>query len=125
MIKHRFTGLIFGAAMTLAASAHAASQVNGTLTIVIQAAPVGLTGITFNPGNPTIVCALAKGTVVSTLTAVGGDGTAVTWTLGGDTADFSLTQTTATTAEIVVGSNGIAAADCGQNENVTVGASQQ
>jgi hypothetical protein len=99
-------------------AANAATTVTtGTLTVVISPPPLALM---LNPSTASEACAVPAGTVVSTLSTTGGDGNAVTYSLtGGDTTDFAVSG-----SNIVVGSSGIAAADCGKTETVAVSASQ-
>jgi hypothetical protein len=78
---------------------------SATLSITIQFAPLV---IAFSPASPTEACNTAAGTVVAAVSTTGGDGNAVTLSLtGGDTTDFALSG-----SNIVVGPNGIAAANC-------------
>jgi hypothetical protein len=101
-----------------------AASVSGTLTIVV--APQVL-AMMINPSTVNEACEVAAGTVVSALSTVGGDGNPVTFSLapapgapGGAAADFVVAG-----SNVVVGPNGIAAADCNATEAYTVGASQQ
>jgi hypothetical protein len=109
-------------ALVVAAAPHAhAGSVTGSVTITIQQ----LLKLVFTPAAPTVLCNAPAGTVVAALSTTGGDGNAVTYTAtGGDTADFAVNGT-----NVVVGPNGIAAANCppaGQTttENVTIQATQ-
>jgi len=109
-------------ALVVAAAPHAhAGSVTGSVTITIQQ-PLKLV---FTPAAPTVPCNAPAGTVLSALSTTGGDGNAVAYTAtGGDTADFTVNGT-----NVVVGPNGIAAANCppaGQTttENLTITATQ-
>jgi hypothetical protein len=95
--------------------AHAGSA-TATLSITVQA-PLA---VVFTPSSPTEACSTAAGAVVSALSVTGGDGKAVTWSISGDTTDFALSG-----SNLVVGPNGIASADCGKVNTVTVTATQQ
>jgi hypothetical protein len=76
--------------------------------------------VTFSPASPTVLCAAAPGTTVSTIGTSGGDGNSITLSISGDTTDFDLSGT-----NIVVGPNGITTPDCGQVDIVTVTGTQQ
>lgn len=102
-----------------AVAATATQTVTSTLTIVINA-PLA---ISFSPANPTINCNAAAGTVVSAISQSGGDANPVTVSISGDTTDFALSATTLP-ANVIVGTNGIAAADCGKTNTVTITATQ-
>jgi hypothetical protein len=108
--------LAFLALIAIVGSQAQAGSVTATLPITIQA-PLALV---FNPAAPLIPCNAAPGTVVSALSLTGGDGNPGTFTAsGGDTSDFAASGTNA-----VVGPNGIAAAHCGQINNVTITGTQ-
>lgn len=113
-------GLLTALMLMLTPAADAASvTVSNALTITIS--PM-FGPVSFNPAAPSIACNAAAGAAVSQAAAAGGDGNPITWALtGGDTADF---QINATTGAITVGANGITAANCGQNQSVTVAATQ-
>jgi hypothetical protein len=81
----------------------ASISVKGTLSITVTA-PLN---ITFTPPNPSVACQAAPGTLVTTMSATGGDNTTITWSLAGDTTDFAVSG-----ANLVVGPNGIAASTC-------------
>jgi hypothetical protein len=85
------------------------------LTVTISA-PLSISA---SPSAPTVGCNAAPGSTVSTITPNGGDGTAISWALSGDTGDFAMSGNS-----LVVGANGIAAANCGGTQNVTITASQ-
>jgi len=53
------------------------------------------------------------------LSVTGGDGNPITWSISGDTTDFALSGN-----NVVVGPNGVAAADCGKVNIVVVTAAQ-
>jgi hypothetical protein len=78
-------------------------SVKGTLTITVTA-PLNFT---FSPPNPSVACLAPAGTVVTTMVPTGGDNTAITWSLAGDTTDFAISG-----ANLVVGPNGIATSTC-------------
>lgn len=93
-----------------------AASVSGTLTVVV--APQVL-AMVINPSTVNEACEVAAGTVVSALSTVGGNGNPVTFALAGDTTDFALSG-----SNVVVGPNGIAAANCNATQTMTVTASQ-
>ena len=97
-----FPALAQAAEVTAALNA-ASITVRGALVITITA-PIA---ITFSPANPSVACQAPPGTVVTTLSATGGDNTPITWSLAGDTTDFAISG-----ANLVVGPNGIAASTC-------------
>jgi len=93
-----------------------AGSTTGTVQITIQS-PLKVAA---NPASPTIFCNAAAGTVVTALSTTGGDGNPVTYqATAGDTTDFTMSG-----ANLVVGANGIAAANCSTTQNVTVTATQ-
>jgi len=89
--------------------------VTPTLFVTIQV-PLA---IVLTPSAPTEACDAAPGTVVSALSVTGGDGNPITWSISGDTTDFALSGN-----NVVVGPNGVAAADCGKVNIVVVTAAQ-
>ena len=98
-----FPALAQAAEVTAALNA-ASITVRGALVITITA-PIA---ITFSPANPSVACQAPPGTVVTTLSATGGDNTPITWSLaGGDTTDLAISG-----ANLVVGPNGIAGSTC-------------
>ena len=65
-------------------------------------------------------CTWPSGTVVMQMSTTGGDGQPVTYSLGGTpSGDFTISG-----SAVVVGANGIAPANCGKVENVTINATQ-
>ena len=118
-------------AMAAKAATTITQSASGTLTIKIS--PV-FGPVSFTPPSPitNFACGTMSGTLVSTASAAGGDGTTITWTMTGDTSDFALASAsgsttppiTGTTAEVIVGPNGISSANCGMTENVSVTATQ-
>jgi hypothetical protein len=120
-VKH----IAFVAAALCALAAPALAQHDATATVTSQSvlkltvtinAPFSLSA---SPSAPQIACNAPAGTTVSTLTANGGDGTAISWSLSGDTGDFVMSGN-----NLVAGSNGIASGNCGSTQNVTITASQ-
>jgi hypothetical protein len=111
------------AALLIAAiplAAHAAS-VSGSMSITVQPQALALV---ITPASATIACNAAAGTVVSTLSTIGGDGNTIMYAVTGvSNGDFVIGG--ASSNQIIVGPNGIATADCGKTQNVTVTASQQ
>jgi len=103
--------------LLLAADAPAqAGSATTTLQITIQS-PLA---IAFSPTNPTIACNAAAGSVVSAMSVTGGDGNPATFSAtGGDTSDFAVNG-----VDVVVGTNGIAAANCGKTMTLTITANQ-
>jgi hypothetical protein len=100
-------------------AAHAAS-VTGSFSVFVQQQALAMT---MTPASATIACNAAAGTVAATLSTVGGDGNAVTYSLtGASNGDFVIGG--AGNAQIIVGASGINTADCGKTQNITVTASQ-
>jgi hypothetical protein len=100
----------------LLASPAFAGTATGSLEVTIQAPFAEVC----TPGAPTIACNAPAGTVVAAITTTGGDGNTATFTAtGGDTTDFAVSG-----SNVVVGPNGIAAADCGKTNNLTITATQ-
>lgn len=97
------------------AAAQVTTQSVLKLTVTINA-PFSISA---SPAAPQIACNAAAGSTVTTLTANGGDGTAISYSLSGDTSDFAMSG-----SNIVVGSNGINPSNCGSTQNVTITASQ-
>lgn len=93
-----------------------AGTVSGTLSITVSPPAMALV---INPSSATLACNAAAGTAIAALSVTGGDGNAVTYTLAGDTTDFAISG-----SNVVVGANGIAAADCGKTFSETVTAAQ-
>lgn len=92
-----------------------AATASTTQTLTITIYPFNLV---FNPAAPNIPCSSPAGTAVATATIQGGDGTPVTFTMAGDTTDFTIN---ASTGVISVGPNGIAAAECpGEGNSATL-----
>ena len=87
-----------------------------TTTVAITIAPP--MKITVVPAAPTIACETAAGTAIAAMSLSGGTGGAVAYAASGS-ADFA-----ASGSSLVVGSNGIATADCGKTINVTITATQ-
>ena len=85
------------------------------LTVTINA-PFSISA---SPAAPQIACNAAAGSTVSTLTPQGGDNTAVSYSISGDTGDFVMSSN-----NLVVGANGIASGNCNSTQNVTITASQ-
>jgi len=108
-------------AVVLVAAPAFAGSVTLDVPITIQSPPK----IALNPPVPSVVCTAPAATVVAGLSLTGGDGNPATYTAtGGDTADFSVSG-----SNLVVGANGIAAANCpppGQTnvENISIKADQ-
>lgn len=113
--KARVLAVAALAALALPLPARAGS-VTGALSITVQPPAMALV---INPSSATLACNAAAGTVVSALSVSGGDGGAVTYTLAGDTTDFAIAG-----SNVVVGPNGIAAADCGKTFSESVTATQ-
>jgi len=114
-----------GAGFALLAIAMAGHAFAGSVTLSVPITIQAPLNIVVTPPAPSIVCNALAGTVVAGLSATGGDGNTSTYSAtGGDTADFGVSG-----SNIVVGANGIAAANCpavGQTnvENLTVKADQ-
>lgn len=68
----------------------------------------------------TLDCSWSAGTVVMTLSAIGGDGQPITYSLGGTpSGDLAISG-----ANLVVGPNGVATANCGKVEAIVINANQ-
>ncbi len=93
-----------------------ASSVSGTISITVAAPALALV---ISPSIAAVACEVTAGTTISALSTTGGDGNPVTFSLAGDTTDFVLSG-----ADVVVGPNGIAAANCNATQTVTVTARQ-
>ena len=95
---------------------HSANAGTATATLAAnKAAPLQLliTGVLMD-------CAWAPGMKVLTMGTVGGTGTAITYTFGGTpTGDLAISGNT-----LIVGPTGIAAANCGKIENISIIATQ-
>jgi hypothetical protein len=114
MLIHR--ALLAAVVLGMSAAAAAAGTTTATLTITVQA-PFQ---VVFTPAAPTIPCNAAAGSVVAGLSTTGGDGNAPTFAAtAGDTSDFAVSGT-----NVVVGTNGIAQANCGKTSNLTITATQ-
>jgi hypothetical protein len=118
LVRYIALATIVAVSLIGATVAAQAASVSGTLTVVV--APPAL-AMVINPSNVNEACEVPAGAVVSQLSATGGDGNPVTFSIsGGDTTDFAING-----ANVVVGPNGIAKANCGASQSVTVTASQQ
>jgi hypothetical protein len=102
---------------------NAATAINIPLQVTVTAATTTLSG-NANPSNPTLACNTAPGTVISKITTSGGDGNPVALAFApGSDASYALSAQTSP-ANVVVGTNGIVAADCGITTNYTITATQ-
>lgn len=116
-----------GLALCLCNAAYASTTITqsttGTLTIKI--APV-FGPMSFSPPSPisNFPCAAAPGTVVAQASVSGGDGTAISWTASGDTADFTISPTSGAAINVIVGPNGIASGNCGATQSISLQATQ-
>lgn len=88
-----------------------AGSVSGTISITM-APPASV--LVISPSIASLACEVTAGTMISALSTTGGDGNRVTFWLAGDTTDFVLSG-----ADVVVGPNGIAAANCNATQTVT------
>jgi hypothetical protein len=76
--------------------------------------------VSLSPASASVLCNAAPGTKVSTASTSGGNGNPVTYLISaGDTGDFAMSG-----ADVVVGPNGVAAANCSTNQIVSVSATQ-
>jgi hypothetical protein len=107
-------GLIAGLAFLAAGDDGLAATTNTTVTITI-ASPMKITVV---PVAPNIACETPAGTAIAALSLAGGTGSPVAYSVSGS-ADFAVSG-----SNLVVGSNGIASADCGKNVNATITATQ-
>jgi hypothetical protein len=87
-----------------------------------SSAPSPLT-VSFDPSSPSIACEAAPGALVSTITAAGGNGGPITWSMTGDTGNFKL-NATPSVVSVIVGPNGVAPSACGTSRSVDVTATQ-
>jgi hypothetical protein len=103
-----FISLVFAAILI----GHSANAGSATATLAAnKASPLQLviTGVMAD-------CSWAPGTKVLTFGTAGGDGKAVTYAFGGSpTGDFAISGNT-----LVVGPTGIAAANCGTMETISI-----
>jgi len=88
------------------------------VSIAVSGSPTFTLTMMPNPAGP-LSCSAAPGTIVSTASTTGGDGKTAALSITGDTASFTLNG-----HNLVVGPSGIAAADCGRTDAVTVTATQ-
>jgi hypothetical protein len=102
----------------LAAASTSARAASATATLSITVLPP--LSVAFSPASPSIGCGAAPGTVVAAVATAGGDGNGVSLAISGDTGDFTLSG-----SNVVVGPNGVAPANCGKTNAVTVSATQQ
>ena len=77
--------------------------------------------VSATPSAPTIACAATAGTKVTTASTTGGDGNAITYSMTGNTTDFTINPGTGV---VNVASGGIMPVDCGQVFNNTIIATQ-
>ena len=69
--------------------------------------------------SPLVSCEAPPGTVVAQLIPQNGDASQLSLSLSGDTDDFALLGAT-----VIVGPNGIAPANCGQQPTITITGTQ-
>lgn len=112
----RLRYVIFAGCAVLFSAGASAATISKSTTVTVQAAPLAMV---FAPAAPTIACGTAPGTVVLAISTTGGDTNPITYSLSGDTADFALSGT-----NVVVGPNGVAAANCGKGLVITITATQ-
>ena len=116
-MKAPIVAALFGLGLALLPAGSQAGNVSGTLSIKIQPA----LAISFAPTSPTVDCTAAPGTVVAAISTSGGNGNAATPAItGGNSTDFAISG-----SNIVVAANGIASANCGKTQSVTITATQQ
>lgn len=102
--------LLMGATWTAAFAGSATSSVAATKGAALH---IIVTGIYVD-------CSWSAGQKVLTLGVTGGDGNPITYTLGGTpTGDLAISGNT-----LVVGSNGVTAANCNTVESLTINAAQ-
>jgi len=73
--------------------------------------------------SPFVPCSAAPGSEVAVVSSSGGDGNAITLSMAGDVTDFAL-NAAHPPASLLVGPNGIAAANCGKTFVETITATQ-
>ena len=73
--------------------------------------------------SPFVPCSAAPGSKVAVVSSSGGDGNAITLSMAGDVPDFAL-NAAHPPASLLVGPNGIAAANCGKTFVETITATQ-
>jgi hypothetical protein len=71
-------------------------------------------------GIAPVPCNAAPGSYIASVYTSGGDGTAITLQITGDTADFALDG-----MDLVVGKSGISPRHCGTNQAVSITATQK
>jgi hypothetical protein len=107
--------LAAGAALAVMGSHAAFAQAATANAVITKSSPLKLV-----TSGVLVDCSWAPGTVVMKMSSTGGDGKAVTYTLGGTpSGDLAISG-----SNIIVGPNGIAAANCGTVENITINATQ-
>jgi hypothetical protein len=109
--------LIAASAAIALIGSHSANAGSATATAAVNkiAAPLKVvtTGLAAD-------CTWSPGMAVMTMSTTGGDGKAITYTFGGTpTGDFAISG-----ANVVIGPNGIAPANCGVVENLAIIATQ-
>jgi hypothetical protein len=101
-------------AMGVTVASAATKKVNVAIHIYTPLAVV------VTPAAPTVPCGSPPGTVVASISYQYGDGNAVgAPTIAESGSDFAISG-----ANVVVGPNGIAVANCGMTENVTITVNQ-
>jgi hypothetical protein len=97
-----------------------AGTASGTLTVTVQPPPLVLT---INPASANVACNAAPGATVATLSTSGGDGNPVSFA-SSEPSGEAAGEFVISGASVVVGSAGIAAADCGKTWALSITASQ-
>ena len=107
--------LILAASLVLlwSCSAYAGSSVGSVTVNKVSPLRLMTAGVTAD-------CTWPIGTVVMSMSTTGGNGNAITYTLGGTpTGDFVISG-----SNLIIGPNGVAPANCGKVEIVTITVSQ-
>ncbi len=101
------------------------TTVSGVFSLGVSPAIAPPLTIAINPASATVACAVAPGTVVSSVTTSGGDGNQITFSTSGGDASLVLSLVSPTATNIVIAANGVLPADCGHNvPTLIVSASQ-
>lgn len=112
--------LTFASVLALGSAAAQAASVSGSLSITVSPPAIGLV---INPSAATVACSAVVGSVVSTASITGGDGNPATFSMTGNTTDFSINPSTGVVT-VGSGSSAIATADCGKTFSNTISATQ-
>jgi hypothetical protein len=108
-------GIFFAlAVLALSVGAALAGSTSETVPVSVRPQPLHIDVVGVNTE-----CSWPPGTVILQYAPTGGNGAPLVYTLTGDTADFAMSG-----SSLVVGPSGIAPANCGKVNTVTVTATQ-